>query len=200
VGTNETDDAAYIQELIDREKIRDCLARYSTGIDRCDPEMLMSSYWPDAHDEHGDFNGTAEEFVEWVIPQLRRLVCTQHFMGHSLIRIDGNTARVQTYTQNWHTVRNFNGRSHDLIHGGRYLDKFEKRGTEWRVSDRLVMHDWILEQPTTVDISRQNPGLLGQDQVALSARKPDDALYTFLGGLPTGGYLGVPAKAVTAEK
>jgi hypothetical protein len=183
----------YLQELIDREKIRDCLARYSTGIDRCDAEMLLSSYWPDARDEHGDFNGTAEEFVAWVIPQLKRFVCTQHFMGHSLIRIEGSSARVQTYTQNWHTVRKFSGHAHDVIHGGRYLDKFEKRGSEWRVSDRLVMHDWIMESPSTVDVSHQNPGLLGQAELALSARKPDDPLYTFLGGLPTGGFFGQPA-------
>lgn len=184
-------DNAVIQELVDREKIRDCLARYSTGIDRCDAEMLLSSYWPDARDEHGDFKGTAEEFVAWVIPQLKRFVCTQHFMGHSLIRFEGDRARVQTYTQNWHTVRNFAGKLHDVIHGGRYLDVFEKRGDDWRVVNRLVMHDWIMERPTTVDLSHQNPGLLGQAEVAISARKPEDPLYTFLGGLRTGGFLGV---------
>ncbi|HEV7976071.1 nuclear transport factor 2 family protein [Amycolatopsis sp.] len=120
-------------------------------------------------------------------------VCTQHFMGHSLIRIDGDQARVQTYTQNWHTVRTFAGRHHDLIHGGRYLDRFEKRGSEWRVAEQLVMHDSIMEQPSTVDLSRQNSGLLGQNEVALGARKPEDPPYTFLGSLPEGGYLGIPA-------
>jgi hypothetical protein len=121
-------DDAVVRELVDREKIRDCLARYSTGVDRCDAEMLLSSYWPDARDEHGEFKGTAEEFVAWVIPQLKRFVYTQHFMGHSLIRFEGDRARVQTYTQNWHTVRNFAGHLQDVIHGGRYLDVFEKRG------------------------------------------------------------------------
>jgi hypothetical protein len=192
MATTESD--TYVRELVDREKIRDCLIRYSTGVDRCDAEMLLSSYWSDALDEHGDFSGTAEDFVAWVIPQLRRFVCTQHFMGHSLIRVDGNQADVQTYTQNWHTVRNFAGHTHDVIHGGRYLDKFEKRGDEWRVSNRLVMVDWIKETPNTVDLSHQNPGLLGQAEVALGARKPDDSLYKFLGQLSGDGFDRLPAR------
>jgi hypothetical protein len=174
----------YLDELIDREKIRDCIQRYAIGIDRCDQEMLKSTYWPDAHDVHGDFDGTGAEFVEWIIPRLKKLVCTQHFMGNSLIRITGNTAKVETYTRNWHTTRSAAGHLHDIIHGGRYLDKMEKRGGEWRIFDRLVMFDFVMENAPSIDFAK---GVLGQDNIPVSTRYPKDALYEFLGGLSTEG-------------
>ena len=39
---------AAMQELVDREAIRECLYRYCRGIDRLDEAALRSSYWPDA--------------------------------------------------------------------------------------------------------------------------------------------------------
>src|SRR5580692_5001461 len=50
-------------ELADREAIKDCLYRYSRGIDRCDMELLRSAYWPGAMDTHTGFKGTIEEFI-----------------------------------------------------------------------------------------------------------------------------------------
>lgn len=182
------DEVRYLRELIDREKIRDCLQRYCVGIDRCDEEMLRSTYWPDAHDVHGDFDGSGDEFVEWVLPRLKDLVRTQHFIGNSLIRLEGNFANVETYLRNWHTLRAPDGHEHDLIHGGRYLDRMEKRGEEWRIIDRLVMFDFVLENPTTAQFAE---GCLGNTNIPVSVRHPDDAQYRFHGGFSVGGYLGL---------
>jgi SnoaL-like domain len=44
--------AQFRDELADREAIRDCLYRYSRGVDRCDEDMLRSVYWEDAFDDH----------------------------------------------------------------------------------------------------------------------------------------------------
>jgi hypothetical protein len=54
-----------IQNLIDRQAIRDCLTRYCRGVDRLDRELVLSTYHPDAIDDHGAFVGTREEFVDW---------------------------------------------------------------------------------------------------------------------------------------
>jgi hypothetical protein len=190
------DTSLQLAELIDREKIRDCLQRYATGIDRCDADMVLSSYWPDAHDQHGDFDGNAVDFVEWVMPLLRKLIRTQHALGIGLIRIEGRFAKVQTYAQMWHTFRSAAGQLHDVIQGGRYLDKFEKRGNDWRVSDRIVMFDWIMENPKSVDFSH---GVLGQERVPVSKRKPDDALYEFLGDLSLDGCLNTQKRRQTLD-
>ena len=45
--------AGELDNLIDRERIRDCLARLSRGEDRRDAELIGGSYWPDATDDHG---------------------------------------------------------------------------------------------------------------------------------------------------
>ena len=56
------------EEMADREAIRDCLYRYSRGVDRCDEEMLRSVYWEDALDDHCLFVGRREELIAWVMP------------------------------------------------------------------------------------------------------------------------------------
>ena len=48
-------------ELADREAIRECLYRYSRGVDRLDADMVRSAYWPDCTDNHMGFCGNAED-------------------------------------------------------------------------------------------------------------------------------------------
>ena len=52
------------EQLSDREKIREAAMRYSYGVDRLDPEVMKSAYWPEATDNHGNFVGNAHEFVD----------------------------------------------------------------------------------------------------------------------------------------
>ena len=60
-----------IQNLLDKEAIRDCLYRYCRGIDRADEAILRSAYWPDAHDRHGAYVGDVEGFFAQALPRLR---------------------------------------------------------------------------------------------------------------------------------
>lgn len=46
-----TIDATVVQELLDREAIRDCLTRYAHAVDRGDEAMLRAVYWPGATDD-----------------------------------------------------------------------------------------------------------------------------------------------------
>ena len=55
-----------IQELIDRTRIYDVLTRYCRALDRCDVDLMRSVYWDDARDDHGVFNGGAQEFAEFI--------------------------------------------------------------------------------------------------------------------------------------
>ena len=58
-----------VQELWDREQIRQCLVRYCRGVDRFDRDLILSAFHPDCLDEHGKFVGTPEEFVDWALGQ-----------------------------------------------------------------------------------------------------------------------------------
>ena len=42
-----------VQELIDRQRIYECLLRYTRGMDRLDRELVLSAYHDDAVEDHG---------------------------------------------------------------------------------------------------------------------------------------------------
>src|SRR5689334_6963777 len=90
--------AAMVQELWDRQAIRDCLARYCRGCDRLDRELILSAYHPDAIDEHGKFVGIPDEFVEWVIDMHTNAhLSSQHIILNHLCELKGNVAHTETY-------------------------------------------------------------------------------------------------------
>ena len=135
------DDPA-IGALLDRLAIEDCLNRYCHAVDRCDPELLRSVYWPDATDDHVFWKGNAEDFVEFCMPILRSRDQTLHAISNHLIRIDGDEARSQCYYHAYERVRRKDGSSNDVTMHGRYIDRFEKRDGEWRIAERKVVLDW----------------------------------------------------------
>jgi hypothetical protein len=149
--------AEEVTNLIDREKIRDCLARLSRGEDRRDAGLLRGCYWPDATDDHGVFVGTAEEFLAWVVPGMPSIPVTLHTLGQSVIELHGNTAKAETHVTAYHRI-DMNGDHRDIVIGGRYLDRMEKRGPEWRIAHRTMMYDWMTDYGHSVDWSK---GLLG---------------------------------------
>jgi hypothetical protein len=130
------------RELADREAIRDCLFRYCRGIDRMDESLLQDVYWPGAMDEHAGFVGTGEEFIAHAMQALAPLEQTMHALGNILIEISGDTAWVESYFQAFHRIPG-EKEPWDLIVGGRYVDRMEKRDDVWRIGHRVVMIDWL---------------------------------------------------------
>lgn len=136
----------------DREGIRQALYFYCRGVDRCDREALSRAYWPEAIDDHGDFVGTVDEFIELImrsVPSMR----THHMVGNVLIEEVGpGQAAVESYYQATHRL---NGQLHtarDWTLIGRYLDRFERRGGEWRILHRRVVVDWErCETPASIE-------------------------------------------------
>src|SRR5262249_19382228 len=136
----------------DREAIRDCLYRYSRAIDRLDEELMRSAYWPDAIDTHLEFVGNVEELIAWAFPKMRAMDQNIHIIGNILMRVEGKTARVESYFYGIQRVE-IAGIMRDIVASGRYLDHFERRGEEWRIAKRLVMTDWFREFPDSADWS-----------------------------------------------
>lgn len=163
-------------ELADREAIRDCIYRYARGVDRCDEETLRSAYWEDAFDDHCLFAGTREELIAWVMPLLRAREATSHNIDNIIIRLHGDRADVESYFQGYHVVRKESGPIANL-QGGRYLDRFEKRGDEWRIVWRKVIVDWFREFPDAGDWAK---GPQGQTRIQPGVRYPDDESYSAL--------------------
>lgn len=160
-------------ELADREAIRECLYRYSRGVDRLDADMLRSAYWPDCVDNHMGFVGNAEEFIAWSFPIMGSMDQTMHMIGNVLMTIRGNTADVESYFYGIHRINLPEGGKSDVIGAGRYVDSFEQRGDEWRIKERMVVTDWFRQYPDSADWSQ---GMLGI-MVDPGGRHPDDDSY-----------------------
>ncbi|WP_052223335.1 nuclear transport factor 2 family protein [Novosphingobium malaysiense] len=164
------------EELADREAIRECLYRYSRGVDRLDADMVRSAYWPDCIDEHMGFSGNTEEFIAWAFPIMGGMDQTMHMIGNVLTSIRGNQADVESYFYGIHRINLPDGGKSDVIGAGRYLDRFEKRDDEWRIAKRLVVTDWFRQYPDSADWSQ---GMLGI-MVDPGGRFPDDDSYRHL--------------------
>jgi len=139
-----------LQVLMDREKIRDCLARLSRGLDRRDAALVRGGYWPEATEDEGVFCGSVQEFLHWVVPGAPAMRLTLHTLGQSLIDLRGTGAVVETHVTAYHRVDS-GGADRDVFLGGRYLDRMEKRGAEWRIIHRTLLYDWLGDAGPSVD-------------------------------------------------
>ena len=169
-----TDLAAQVQELMDREAIRDCLYRYCRGIDRADEAALRSSYWPDATDRHGPYSGPVEGFIDWA----KRVWATGprniHVVSNILITFTGPTgAEVESYFTAHQRGAGADGVVRHVMLIGRYCDRFEKRGSDWRVAARTVVYDWAEDQPVPDGSEAERFG----PRQPIGGAFPDDPVY-----------------------
>ena len=129
--------------MTDHEQIRTVVYRYARGVDRRDFDLVRSCYHHDATDDHGDYCGGIDGFIEFLREQLARWSVTSHFIGNLLIEIDGERARVESYAIATHRgLPKPDGSVRDLTSGVRYIDDFERRNGEWRIARRMVVNDW----------------------------------------------------------
>ena len=121
-----------VNELEDREAIRQTIYTYARGTDRCHRELIESAYHHDAWDDHGSFSGDRSTVVDTISANGSGAINSQHLIGNMLIELHGDMARVETYFQACQT-RTLDGRDFTRIRAGRYLDRFEKREGRWRI-------------------------------------------------------------------
>jgi len=134
--------------LLDREAIRDVVTSYCRGVDRFDRELLLSTYHPDAVDDHAGFVGGREEFFDWVREMhgtYHRI--TQHYVANHHVEMDGDSAHAETYFI--YAALNKEGTPFSLS-GGRYIDRLEKRDGKWAIAHRYMLHEWSAPAINTV--------------------------------------------------
>lgn len=146
-----------MQNLIARESIRQCIARIARGEDRRDATLISASYWPDATTDFGVFSGSFAEYLAWVVPGSPAIPVTQHVLGQSVIELQGDGAKAETHVTSYHRI-NMGNEERDVVIGGRYLDRLERRGGEWRIAQRTMLYDWLQDFGKSVDWSR---GVMG---------------------------------------
>jgi hypothetical protein len=137
--------AARLEQLLDRQDILDCLTRFSRGTDRFDRELVLSAFHADAVIAAGDFVGSPADLYEWSTQMHREgQNATHHNLLNHTCDLDGDVAHTETYYL-------FVARNRDetnWIAGGRYLDKFERRDSTWRIILRNNVIEWSGLVPT----------------------------------------------------
>ena len=156
--------------LVSRSKVYDVLTRYCRALDRCDVELMRSVYWEDGHDDHGVFSGNAAEFADFIIREIQAwFEVTMHAIMNVHMEVAGDVACTESYLFAYHKIRAdrakveeiFGSRyaaqfdwakqgqvPHHFYYGGRYVDRLERRGGEWRIAHRTVVMDWNENAPS----------------------------------------------------
>lgn len=168
-----------LQQLLDREAIRECMFRYCRGIDRQDEAALRSAYWPDATDRHGPFDGKASDFIDYAMKRLKSSDRSIHHVTNMSIQLAGAQAAVETYWLALQREPDASGTLQEVFMSGRYVDRFEKRGDAWRIAARTVMYDWLrpLGSPEGTERERMGPRLPN------GANHPQDPVYALFASI-----------------
>lgn len=179
-------------ELAARMAIHEVLAVHCRGVDRADERALKSAYWPDAEVAYGGFEGLAHEFCEMLPKSIVRFAHTQHSISNVLIEFfDGARAKmadlegaqtetswaaVETYVTAYHYLGGENGAPDtEMTFLGRYLDRFERRGSVWKINHRRVLMDWNQNADSSAVL--EGPPF---DGLARGTRYPSDPVYALL--------------------
>lgn len=188
-----------LQQLLDRQEIHDVLTAYCRGVDRLDAAAFGTVFWQDGGYETGTggfFAAGGADFVAQILQETMRTqyVKTQHFLTNFRCEfITESTTGTEIYFYAFHRphptaeglalalgperASQIQARlgtvECDVIAGGRYVDRLEKRGGEWRILRRRLIVDWTSIAPAT-EWGLDNT--LGRFQFH-GTRGPEDASY-----------------------
>lgn len=141
---------AAIAEWISRSAIAGTLATHSRGVDRADANLLQAAYHPDAAVDYGFFVGPARELAIILAGAQKGQPITLHRTSNIWIKVDGESARSESYVLAYAEHRSDSSGIQRFI-GGRYLDRHERRGGEWRLTHRRYVLDFNINRDSTAD-------------------------------------------------
>jgi hypothetical protein len=173
---------AQLRELLDKQAITELIHAYCNAADRHDHAKMRALYHEDAIDDHGHFaKGPAMAFID-KLPEIQKAMAILHHNVTTVnLKLDGDRAEGEVYILAFHQVRQ-EQELFDVLIGGRYFDKYEKRDGVWKFSHRAIVADWCYPaQPTTVRLD--HPFLQG---AYIGTPGPADPSYAFFSLLKRG--------------
>jgi hypothetical protein len=136
-----------IDDLLAEAEIRDVHIRFCRANDRRDEALMRGCFHPDAVIElHEALD--VDAFIALGRAVLGRYTVTWHNTGNQLVEVDGDAAWAEHYTISSHRIAaDAEGPERDFIAHGRYIDRMEKRGGEWRIAKRKMLLDYTRLDP-----------------------------------------------------
>src|SRR5580693_1898634 len=134
-----------LQVLSDKQALHELTLTYCRACDRRDFALLRSLYHDDAVDDHGAmFRGSADEYLAWLPPVLAQFEATVHSISNALFKVEGDAGHGELYTVAYH--RTHPPAAREILIGGRYLDRYQRRDGVWRFLHRSLALDWCRVQ------------------------------------------------------
>ena len=170
--------SADLNALLDERAITRLLLDYCRAGDRLDIPLLRSVFHPDATVEHGVFDGSATgfcDFVEKVVVAGSLYKVTHHCLTNIAIALHDDWAHVESYVTAYHYREDDSGQFDEFI-GGRYVDRFERRGGVWKIAHRATVYEWSRVEPATQRFWEQRQWQ-NADQFIRGRRDRTDPVY-----------------------
>lgn len=164
-----------LQTLLDKQEILELIHAYCNASDRHDHEKLRTLYHDDAIDDHGPFfKGLASEFIDQ-LPEIQAPMAILHHNVTTVnLAVEGDYAEGEVYVLAFHQITGEEAPI-DLLIGGRYFDRYEKRDGAWKFSYRAVVADWThIHRPSLVSL--EDPLIDGS---YIGKPGPADPSYSF---------------------
>lgn len=143
-----------LQDLIEKEAIRELALLYCRGVDRKDADLLRDLYTSDATDTHGDtFDGDAESYVNFLEKSFPYMIYSGHHVCNHTISVNGLSGEGEIYALAYHLFADGKGGYTEDFMCVRYLDKYQKCDDgRWRFSQRVVRYDLRQQGPSMAKI------------------------------------------------
>lgn len=142
-----------LQMLLDKDEIRDLIAKYAQGADNFDADMYMSVFTPDFEIEFSNFGVSARGMAEWrealASDKLRPLIAyhretSTHITSNEVIDVNGDEATGFIHCVA-HIIGTKDGEPYSTLHGLTYEDRYRRIQGLWKICHRRLTLKWVTE-------------------------------------------------------
>lgn len=165
-----------LQEMLDHHQIRKVLALYCHACDRTDAALMGSLYTgEDSYDDHGIVRGPGPYYAREITAMIEGTTrVISHTLGQSIIQVDGDEARAETFFLAFMTADGDDGVPRLSQLAGRFVDRFQRGDEGWRIKHRIALHDLSITHRIEEDF-------LATNELVRGSRGVDDPGVALLG-------------------
>jgi hypothetical protein len=130
-----------VATLLDKQAVYEVLLGIARGLDRFDGELLAACIHPDALLDMGGetpISGTAFAALKAPAQPPRGRM---HLIANPAIEVEGDHARAESYVVSCQELQAATG-TETRLRAGRYLDRFERRDSVWKLARRTLIDEW----------------------------------------------------------
>lgn len=139
-------DAAALDQALSRLAIHDLVMTYCRGVDRGDAALLASIFWEDSAVVSGVVNASGAEFADGITAYCTgNLDYCFHSVANEWIEVKGDHGVGEHYV-----LAHLSAGGQDVMTGGRYLDRYERRDGVWKIASRTFVADWNTAHPASM--------------------------------------------------